>query len=142
MKTLKESILDADFDIDEISTLLCGIKFIKTGDNRYECSGCREEFFLLKKQLLNIVEETGKQKGPGFADMYIKAPFNEHITIIQKLSGNKYLMLIVSYIAYGKALGIRWSEVDYNPGKVSNGNILGELIGRIPASVIKSLQIQ
>ena len=142
MKTLKESILDADFDIDEISTLLCGIRFIKTGDNRYECSGCREEFFLLKKQLLNIAEETGKQKGPEFADMYILNPFNEYITIIQKLPRHKFLILTVSYTAYGKTLGIRWSEADYNPAKVSNGNILGELVGSIPASVIKSLQIR
>lgn len=142
MKTLKESILDADFDIDEISTLLGGIKFIKTGDNLYECSGCREEFFMLKKQLLNIAEETGKRRGPEFADMYILNPFNEHITIIQKLPRKKFLMLTVSYTAYGNVMGIRWSEIDYNPAKVSNGNILGELVGRIPASVIKSLQIR
>jgi predicted SprT family Zn-dependent metalloprotease len=142
MKTLKESILDADFDIDEISTLLSGIKFIKTGDNQYECSGCQEEFYLLKRRLLAIAKETGKPRGSKFADMYILNPFNEYITIIQKLSIYKYLMLTVSFTAYGKTLGVRWSEIDYNPAKVSNTNILGERVGRIPVSVIKSLQIR
>lgn len=142
MKTLKESILDADFDIDEISALLSGIKFIKTGDNQYECSGCQEEFYLLKRRLLAIAKETGKPSGSKFADMYIMTPFNEYITIIQKLPRKKFLMLTVSYTAYGNVIGIRWSEIDYNPAKVSNGNILGELVGRIPASVIKSLQIR
>lgn len=142
MKTLKESILDDNFDIDDISLLLSGIKFIKTGDNTYECSGCQEEFYLLKKQLLNIAEETGKPRGSKFADVYVKTPFNEYITIIQKLSRYKYLTLTVSFTAYGKTLGIRWFEADYDPAKVSNGNILGKLAGRIPVSIIKSLQIR
>lgn len=142
MKTLKESILDADFDIDEISTILGGIKFIKTGNNRYECSNCQEEFYSLKHILWTIAEETGKPRGSKFADVYIMNPFNEYITIIQKLSGGKYLMLTVSFTAYGKTLGIRWSEADYNPAKVTDRDHLGERVGRIPVSVIKSLQIR
>lgn len=142
MKTLKESILDDNLDIDEISLLLSGIRFIKTGNNRYECSGCQEEFYLLKSRLLAMAKETGKPRGSKFADMYVMTPFNEYITIIQKLSRYKYLMLTVSFTAYGKTLGIRWSEADYDPAKVSNADILGERVGRIPVSVIKSLQIR
>lgn len=142
MKTLKESILDKDFDIDEISTILNGIKFIKTGDNTYVCYDCQEEFYSLKRMLRTIAKETGKPRGSKFADMYILDIFNEYINIIQKLSGGKYLMLTISFTAYGKILSIMWVERDYNPIKVMDRDELGERVGRIPASVIKSLQIR